>query len=232
LCLLVTLTCSDLFSQSRAESKNNFYDAESWILFEAYKDALPLYLQLLNSYPDNSNFKYRIGQCFLNTPGEKEKAIRYLEDAVKNIDPKYKEGKFNESGAPYDALYYLANAYRINNQLDKALETYDLFKRKMNREVYDTAIVDMQIQSCLNAKELMGRPKFIRKYNLGNIINESNSEFNPVISDNEEMLIFSRSEAFYDAILYSVKNNGKNNITKYATGYENEVPSVTFKIQR
>ena len=54
-------------------------------------------------------------------------------------------------------------------------------------------------------KNLLARPKFIRKYNLGNVINESSSEFNPVMSDNENMLVFSRSEAFYDAILYSVK---------------------------
>ena len=63
-----------------------------------------LYQQLLRSYPDNSNFKYRIGQCYINIPGEKDKAISYLEDAVKNINPKYKEGKFNETGAPYDAF--------------------------------------------------------------------------------------------------------------------------------
>ena len=209
MCFLVILTSGELFAQSKAELKNSFYDAESWILFEAYKDALPLYLQLHKSYPDNSNFKYRIGQCYLNTPGEKDMAVSYLEDAVKNINPNYREGKFKESGAPYDALYYLANAYRINNQLDNALETYDLFKRNMDPEVYDSAVVDLQIQSCLNAKELIGRPKFIRKYNIGNVINESLSEFNPVMSDNENLLVFSKSEAFYDAILYSVKNNGK-----------------------
>ncbi len=208
MCLLVILTSGKLFAQSKAELKNSFYDAESWILFEAYKDALPLYMQLNKSYPDNSNFKYRIGQCYLNTPGEKDMAVRYLEDAVKNINPNYREGKFKEAGAPYDALYYLANAYRINNQLDNALETYYLFKRNMDAEVYDSAVVDLQIQSCLNAKELIGRPKFIRKYNLGNVINESLSEYNPVMSDNENLLVFSKSEAFYDAILYSVKNNG------------------------
>jgi tetratricopeptide (TPR) repeat protein len=127
--LLVTLINSDLFSQSKSENKLNFYDAESWILFEDYKEALPKYQELLKLYPDNSNYKYRIGQCYINTPGEKEKAISYLEDAVKKINPDYKEGKFRETGAPYDALYYLANAYRINNQLDKAVETYKLFKK-------------------------------------------------------------------------------------------------------
>jgi len=89
--LLATFINSDLISQSKDELRNNFYDAESWILFEAYQDALPLYQQLLRKYPDNSNFKYRIGQCYMNIPGEKTKAVSYLEDAIKNINPKYKE---------------------------------------------------------------------------------------------------------------------------------------------
>jgi len=207
--LLATLINSDLISQSKVKIKNNFYDAESWILFEDYKEALPLYQQLLKIYPTNSNFKYRIGQCYINTPGEKEKAMSYLEDAVKNINPEYKQGKFRETGAPYDALYYLANAYRINNQLEKALQTYELFRKNLNTEVYDTTIVKLQMQSCLNAMELMSMPLYVKEKNLGNIINKSNSEFNPVVSDNEDMLVFSRSEAFYDAILYSTRTNGQ-----------------------
>src|SRR5664280_1432501 len=206
--LLAAFINSDLISQSKGDLRDNFYDAESWILFEAYKDALPLYQQLLRNYPTNSNFKYRIGQCYMNIPGEKVRAVSYLEDAVKNIDPKYKEGKFNETGAPYDALYYLANAYRINNQIDKALRTYELFKKNLNPEVYDSTIVNFQIQSCLNAKELMKMPLFIREKNLGSVINSSNNDFNPVVSDKEDLLVFSRSQAFYDAVMYSTKVNG------------------------
>jgi|NGEPerStandDraft_6_1074524.scaffolds.fasta_scaffold23049_1 hypothetical protein len=206
--LLAAFINSDIFSQSKGDLRDNFYDAESWILFEAYQDALPLYLQLLRNYPDNANFKYRIGQCYINIPGEKVKAVSYLESAVKNIDPKYKEGKFNETGAPYDALYYLANAYRINNQIDKALRTYEIFKKNLNPEVYDSTIVKLQIQSCLNAKELMKMPLFIREKNLGSVINSSNNDFNPVVSDKEDILVFSRSQAFYDAVMYSTKVNG------------------------
>ena len=207
--LLAAFINSDLFSQSREELRNSFYDAESWILFEAYQDALPLYLQLLRKYPDNSNFRYRVGQCYINIPGEKAKAVSFLEAAVKNIDPKYREGKFNETGAPYDALYYLANAYRINNQPDKAIRAYQLFRKNLNPEVYDSTVVNLQIQSCFTAKELMRMPLFIKEKNLGNIINGYNSEFNPVVSDKEDLLVFSRSQAFYDALLYSTKVNGQ-----------------------
>jgi hypothetical protein len=206
--LLATIFTPELFSQTKEETRNNFYDAESWILYEAYKDALPIYQQLLKGSPNNANYKYRIGQCYMNIPGEKTKAIGYLEDAVKNINPKYKEGKFNETGAPYDALYYLANAYRINNQIDKALKTYERFRKNLNSEVYDTAVVDLQIQSCLNARELMRMPLYLKMKNLGNSINSVSNDFNPVISDKEDLLVFSRSQAFYDALLYSVKVNG------------------------
>ena len=207
--LLAAFINSDLFSQTREETRNTFYDAESWILFEAYKDALPLYEQLLKNNPDNANYKYRIGQCYMNIPGEKAKAVSYLEDAVRNINPQYKEGKFSESGAPYDAFYYLANAYRINNQIDKALKTYEQFRKNLNPQVYDTTVVNLQIQSCRNAKELMRMPLYIKMKNLGKTINGVNNEFNPVISDNEDLLVFSRSQAFYDALLYSRKVNGE-----------------------
>jgi tetratricopeptide (TPR) repeat protein len=208
-CLLATLLNSNLYAQSRVEIKNNFYDAESWILFEDYTEALALYLPLLKIYPNNSNLKYRIGQCYINTPGEKEKAMTYLEEAVKNINPKYKEGNFRETGAPYDALYYLANAYRINNLLDKALETYELFKKNLNTEVYNAAVVDLQIQSCQYAKSLISLPLFVKEKNLGPLINEDRSEFYPVVSDNEDLIVFERSTAFYNAILYSTKVNGE-----------------------
>lgn len=206
--LLFFFINADLYSQTKAENKMNFHDAESWILFEDFREALPIYQELIKYYPDNSNFKYRIGQCYINMPGEKEKAITYLEQAVKNINPGYREGRFSETGAPYDALYYLANAYRINNQLDKALETYKRFKQNLDTRVYDTTIVDLQIQSCHNAKMLMESSVYIIESNLGNSINESTSEFNPVISDDENMMVFSKSLPFYDAILYSTKANG------------------------
>lgn len=207
--LLAALINSDLISQTITINKEDFYYAESRLLFEDYKEALPPYQRLLKIYPENSNFKYRIGQCYINTPGEKEKAISYLEEAIKNINPKYKEGKFKETGAPYDAYYYLANAYRINNQLNKAIDTYKLFKKNLDSEVYDSNIVNMQIQSCLNAQELMSMQLFVKESNLGDMINESRSEFNPVVSDNEDLMVFSRSEAFFDAIYYSTKVNGK-----------------------
>lgn len=203
------LMVPDLFPQSKLATRNSFFDAESWLVFEDYAEALRIYQELQKKMPDNYNIKYRIGQCYLNIPGEKSKSISFLEEASRHINPKYREGNFNETGAPTDVLYYLANAYRIDNQLDKAVETYKVFRKNLNPKIYDSTLVDFQIQTCLNAKELMKVPVYIREKNLGRNINDSKSEFNPVVSDKEELLVFSKSEAFYDAILYSVKRNGE-----------------------
>ena len=205
--ILFTLNSTDLFSQRKSEIKSLFYEAESWVLYEDYREALPSYIRLLEYYPENANIKYRIGQCYINIPGEKERAVSYLEEAVKNINPKYREGKFRETAAPYDALYYLANAYRITNQLDKAIDTYRQFSLNMDHRIYDSVIVNHQIKSCYAAKELMSNPMFIKEQNLGREINGDNSEFNSVVSDDENSLIFSRTEPFYDALLFSRKNS-------------------------
>jgi hypothetical protein len=208
-CLLAAIFNPELKSQSKEEIRKYFYEAESDILFEDYMEALPLYLRLTKIYPTNFNYKYRIGQCYINTPGEKDKAASFLEAAVKKINPDYKEGKFSEKGAPYDALYYLANAYRINNQLDKAIETYNLFKKNLNTEIYDSNIVNFQIQTCFNAKELMNSPLYVKEKNLGSNINEDRTDFYPVVSDNEDLLVFSKIEALYNGIFYSKKVNGE-----------------------
>ena len=208
LCLL-SVAIAKLFPQARLENRNNFYQAENFVLYEEYKDALPLYLGLLRIDPGNSNFKYRIGQCLINIPGRKEEAISYLEDAVKNINLKYKEGRFKETKAPYDAYYYLANAYRINYQLSKAIDTYELFKKNLDPKVYDTAVVNLQIESCRNAQELMKVPLYIKKENLGPLINDRFSDFNPVVSADESIMVYNKSEQFQDVLYFTKKVNGK-----------------------
>jgi tetratricopeptide (TPR) repeat protein len=206
---MILLINSSLTSQSRIHNRKLFIEAESWILFEDYKEALPLYQQLLKSYPQNSNLKYRIGQCYLSIPGEKDKAIVFLEDAVKNINPGYKPGKFREIGAPHDALFYLGNAYMINYQLDKAIESFNLFRKTLDESVYDTSTVRFHIQSCYTAKELIDSPVYMKEENLGEPVNDNFSEFSPVVSDDETMIVFSKSLRFYDAILFSTRADGR-----------------------
>ena len=42
----------------------------------------------------------------------------------KNMSAKHKEGTISQIAAPYDALFELGKAYRINYKFDKAKETF------------------------------------------------------------------------------------------------------------
>ncbi len=206
--LVFIMYAVSMAGQSRGDLRELFVSAEGDILFEDYAEALPKYLSLLQIYPENYNLCFRIGQCYLNTPGQKEKAIPFLEAASRNIDPEYRRGKLRETGAPYDVLYFLANAYRISNDFDRAVETYELFLRDVDTEMYDTSLVRFQIETCHNAEKMMRRPAYVVAKNLGSTVNSRFSEINPVISSDEKTLLFTRELPFYDAIFWTVKVNG------------------------
>lgn len=208
LCLIFVITAVSLAGQSRSDLREMFVSAEGDLLFEDYAEALPKYLSLLQIYPENYNLYFRIGQCYLNTPGEKDEAITWLETAVQNINPGYRKGRFSETGAPYDALYFLANAYRIGTHFDKALDTYELFLRDIDTEVYDIELVRFQMQTCHNARKMMLKPLHVVDRNVGSPINSRFSESNPVISSDENTLIFTRALQFYDAVFWSTRENG------------------------
>ena len=108
--LLAFISISTLFAQKDQE-KEIFLEGEYFMLYEEFLDALPLYLQLIEKYPDNANLNYRLGLCYLNIQGEKVKAIPYLEKAINNLTNRYKEGDFREEEAPYDTYFYLASAF-------------------------------------------------------------------------------------------------------------------------
>lgn len=199
-----------VFSQEKVNLKETFLEAEYYILYEDYPEALALYQKLANNDYTNAYINHRIGECYLNIPGQKYKSIPYLEEASKNLSNKTKEGSFKETKAPYRTLFYLASAYQIDNQLDKAIGIYQEFKDSLEvQDIYNIDYVDQQIKSCVNAKELMKNPVNIKKTNIGKEINDGSSNINPVVSSDEKSMVFVSKLKFYDAILFSEKI-GKN----------------------
>jgi len=207
--LLVILLTSETNGQNSPDLKEMFLEAESYFLFEEYKDALPLYQILLEKDPDNDNLNYKIGICYLNDPYLKDRSIDFLEKAIKNINPKYKQNSFKERKAPAEALYFLGRAYRINNRLKDAISKFKEFLDILNPEIYNVDLVKEQIQASKNALRLRIRPVFYISENLGDIINTPFSEINPVISGDESTLVFTKKLKFYDAVFCSKKIAGE-----------------------
>jgi len=194
------------FSQ-RDSLRTVFLDAESWFLFEEYADALPLYLGLLERDPENNNLKYKIGICLINDPYQKDKSIDYLADASDNINPNYKENSYKETTAPPDVLYYLGDAYLVNELLDRAITSYREFLEIMDRDVYNEELVLKQIRSCENARRLKKMPVDFDLILLDSLVNSRYPDIHPVISGDGSRLAFVTELPFYDGAFFCDKTD-------------------------
>lgn len=195
-----------LVSQDKEDLKSIFVEAESYFLYEEYNEALGLYLQLARTMPENANINYKLGRCYLHNPYKKELSIPYLEKASKNTTEKYNIKSFKEVQAPLEVFYYLGEAYRVTNQLDKAVETYTYFLETIDEEVYDKTLVEDQIEACKRAKTEMKAPIYYEARNLGAKINTSRIQSNAVLSGDGKQLAFITKLPFYDAIFYTEKD--------------------------
>jgi Tol biopolymer transport system component len=210
-CLVVTFIFSiSVIAQENKSLQDTFLEAEFFLLNEDYSDALNFYLELYEKLPDNSNLAYCIGVCYLNIPGKKNLAISYLETASKNISAKHKEGTISQTAAPYDVLYDLAKAYRINYMFDKAKETYLKYSGTLlvdDRENQD--YIKHEIAVCDMAKNLIAKPVAYSEENIGELFNDEKANFNPIISADGKSFAYMVTLKFYDAVMFSRLVNGK-----------------------
>jgi len=193
-----------------------FLDADSWLFYEEFQDALPLFLQVYKAHPENANVNYKIGLCYLNIEGQKYKSIPYLEKAILNTTSNYRKNTYIEKQAPLDSYFYLGNAYLINNQIKRAQENYNKFeelitenKTIFNKDNYNIGFLKRQKQSCETAIKLKQNPVNFIAINLGTPINTQFSDLNAVVSADGNSMIFTSELKFYNAIFYSIKENGK-----------------------
>jgi tetratricopeptide (TPR) repeat protein len=211
ICLLVALIfILPVYSQENKEQQESFLEAEYFMMNEDYSDALTYYLQLYDKLPDNANLAYCIGVCYLNIPSKKNMAVEYLESAVKNMSAKHKEGTLTQVAAPYDALFELGKAYRINFRFDKAKEAFSRYLATLlpdDHENIDFTKHEMEV--CESAKDIISRPVDFTEENIGPLFNDEKSNFNPVISADGKSFAYMVTLKFYDAVMYSKIVNGK-----------------------
>lgn len=210
--ITLALFSATVSAQSSTEMKKIFEKAESYYLYEEYDLANQLYL-LIDS-TGNANIKYKIGNCYLNIPGEKEKSITYLESAVKSASYDAKTESFKEKRAPLDSYFSLSKAYMVNNQLDKALSTLQSFN-KLAREtkakggMANLDYIDQQIQACKNAIEYKTNPTVFSKKAMGSEFSQGSINDNPAVSFDGTTIVYTERRGIANAIFYSRKERGK-----------------------
>jgi len=215
--VVVFFSTSQLSGQKRKTTLSNnttlkeyFEDAQYFYDMGDYREALFNFMKLWESMPENANINFQIGMCYLNIPGEESKSIPYFEKAIKRVSVEYDKNSIDESRAPLYAYYYLGEAYRINNQPDKALEMYNRFRNHPAFENrYNARMVDEQIELCERAKIIYSNPLPVTFENVGAPINTSVNNYRPVLNADETIMVFMTSLKFYEAVMYTRKVDGK-----------------------
>lgn len=207
--ILLTI-CNLAISQSKKDLKRTFVNAEFFLLYNEFKEALPLFLELSNAGRDDANIKHRIGYCYLNIPNQKDRAVKYLEEATQDITENYTVGEYNEKQAPIEAYYYLGIAYRVNNRIEEAIESFNQYKELLDpADEEKNKLVETQLIACQNAIELSKTPTNIMETNLGKNINNQYPNTNPVVSGDEETIVFSSELRFYSGVFMSKKRDDR-----------------------
>jgi outer membrane protein OmpA-like peptidoglycan-associated protein/tetratricopeptide (TPR) repeat protein len=206
---LLSYTCFFLSGQFWPSHEDIYNEAEEYLFSEEYNEALSLYEMLLEKGYNTANIKYKIGKCYLNIQGQRLKALPYLKEAADKASKKHYKNELKETNAPISSIYFLAISYRLHNNLDKAIETFNTIKDSL--EIFDLEnreIIDMQIKRCINAQELINNPINLKEEKLDDIINSHFSNFNPLLTADESVIFYMDKLRFYNAVMQSVKTDG------------------------
>jgi hypothetical protein len=180
-----------------------------------YLDALDQFTQLYNYKKSDLYYKLMMGICLTYDPEQKNKAIEIIEQ-VKVTNPEYNLVNF-----------YLGKAYAVNYEFDKAVDLFNMFLTRATQEDAGQKILaEQMIQNCQNAKEVLADT--IKQNVVENIkypINSQYSEYVPVISADESVMIYTYrgvkskgadkieqsmgSEPYSEDVFISYKKNGE-----------------------
>ena len=150
-----------------------------------FEEALTEFLMVLEESPDDVKLNYRVAVCMLNLNGDKSRAIPYLEKVIQT------------QPVENNAYYLLGRAYHYGQQFDKAVDSYKKYSELGGGTAASKQEVDMEIQYCYNAKELVKYPVNVSFENLGKNVNSVYSDYFPFVPTSESFLVFNSKRDEY-----------------------------------
>jgi outer membrane protein OmpA-like peptidoglycan-associated protein len=176
--LLLVLTCVGAYTADAQSNRKLIRSGNKLFDRENYRAALPYYEQVLANDPNNAEALYFAGISYMTF--DKEKAADYIsraQTAKPNVDR--------------DIEYWLGRISHINYRFDDAIKHYQAYIPNIRkRDDWRREEVAMLIQQSRNAQKEYANPKDIFVKNLGGVVNTEYSEHSPVISSDDNYLLF------------------------------------------
>jgi outer membrane protein OmpA-like peptidoglycan-associated protein len=178
-------------TQAQIDVRKNMREADAYFKVYEYSTALEWYESVYNQNSEDIRANFQIGLCHLKMT-DKKKALPFLQKAQ----------SLNPTHSPL-LEFYLAEAFKYNNQPDESTHYYEYAYEKMtnvngNITVYNEEIkskdflqlIRQRIQEAKLGVRFLTDPTNARVRNIGENINSEYSEYAPVISGDESILIF------------------------------------------
>jgi len=166
---------------------------------QLYHFAKDILLNLVEEQPDNANVNYKTGLCLLNISNERTKALPYLITAEKGVSKKYNPFSPLEKAAPIETRFYIAKAYHLNEQMDKAIENYNLFLDEISKKHIKHPEAVLGVKQCEYGKVKIKTPKAYKITNIGDVINNEYDDYSAVITPDESMMFYTSRRARLDS---------------------------------
>ncbi len=157
-----------------------------------YQHAIFYYEKAHAFNPDNALLNFRLGVCYLHSD-HKFKALDFLNKALA-LNPKVDP----------EIHFYLGQSMQINYEWDNAIAEYKLYQSSLyeNKDAEKVQEAKKKIGECNTGIALTAKPENVKVENLGPEVNSSNAEYNPHISADESVLIFTsrRNDTYGGAV--------------------------------
>jgi hypothetical protein len=207
-----------LFSVNAFTQKLNYEisdNANKMFDLENYQRAKELYRDKYKKDLTDFKIKYKFGVCLVNT--------YELEDGIKTL-----ESLSNEASIPAEVWYYLAKAYHLSNRYEKAIS---LHKKYIGISGAKTELIsksERDIEMCNNAKIIIKNTLNLKFENLGKRVNSSGKEYNPMITPDESMLLYTTRRQGTTGRIYDLEGYYTSDIflAKYKYGKWSKARSI------
>jgi hypothetical protein len=185
LLLIACFSVHLLFSQGSMKTRkwrktelDTLSKAQAMFEEQNYIMALPLYEKLQQSHPKEVYLKYVLGICGLYRSDMHERSLEMLLQV------------YDKNKKAADIEYDVARAYHYNYKFDEALAMIDKYLSKKNLTEEKKKNAALLADYCRNGKTLVASPVDAQIENIGEIVNTVNSEYVPVISSDEQVMIY------------------------------------------